>query len=44
MTDLCGDGMFWCAFDIVFGVGAAVIVLIIIAALLGLLDHLGEKP
>lgn len=40
---MCTDGMFWCAFELVFGVGAALIALIVIAAMLGLFDHLKEK-
>lgn len=38
MTDLCKDGMFQCAFDLVFGVGLAVLVLIFISAMMGMFD------
>ena len=34
--NLCTDGMFWCAFELVFGIGAAVIALILLAAGLGM--------
>lgn len=34
--DLCKDGMFWCAFELVFGVGLAVIALLFIWAMVGL--------
>lgn len=40
---MCTDGMFWCAFELVFGVGAAIIVLSIAAGMLGLFDHLEDK-
>ena len=36
MMPLCQDGMFWCAFELIFGIGAAVIALIIFAALVGI--------
>ena len=39
MTDLCNQGIFQCAFDLVFGVGFAVLLLVVIANLIGL----GEK-
>ena len=32
---MCDQGMFWCAFDLVFGVGAAILALIVIAIMLG---------
>lgn len=32
---MCNDGMFWCAFDLVFGIGAAVLALIFVASLMG---------
>ena len=41
--DLCKDGMFWCAFELVFGIGAGVIALIVVAAFLGLFDNLEFK-
>ena len=34
--ELCKDGMFQCAFELVFGVGLAVIALIVISTLLGI--------
>lgn len=43
--DLCQSGMFWCAFELVFGIGAAVIALLFLAAGLGMEfpDKNGEK-
>lgn len=38
MNNLCQEGMFACAFELVFGVGLAVIALLFIAGLLGFLD------
>ena len=38
MKDLCQEGMFTCAFELVFGVGLAVIALLFIAGLLGFFD------
>lgn len=43
---MCNDGMFQCAFDLVFGVGLAVICLIVVAAVFGIefaSKHEGEK-
>lgn len=36
--ELCKDGMFWCAFELVCGLGTGVIALIVFAAMLGLFD------
>lgn len=36
---LCTNGMFWCAFELVFGIGAAVVVLLLIAAGIGIEFH-----
>ena len=32
---LCQEGMFWCVFEFVFGIGAAILVLLVIATLMG---------
>lgn len=38
--ELCKDGMFWCAFELVCGLGTGVIALIVFAAMLGLFDNI----
>lgn len=37
--NLCENGMFLCAFELVFGIGLAAIALLFIAAMLGLFDQ-----
>ena len=39
MSDLCKTGMLDCAFEVVFGAGMAVILLILICAMLGFFDR-----
>jgi len=36
MDNLCSTGMFWCAFDLVFGVGLGVLALVVVAGLAGI--------
>lgn len=39
MSNLCTEGMFWCAFELVFGIGAGLIALLLICAFLGMFDQ-----
>lgn len=41
--NLCKDGMFWCAFELVSGVGLAVLFVIFIAVMLGFFDGYERK-
>jgi hypothetical protein len=41
--NLCAEGMFYCAFELVFGVGLAIIALVCIAVMLGIFDLFGGR-